>query len=111
MAVCPVCQTEFESRLAGRLCDKCAASVIAQDVYSSGDLRFVGILAGVLGAAILSMPGAFAGFYVGKVFDRATTGCLVGVILMSFVGLFVGYRVGTAICLRAELARQSRQEK
>lgn len=110
MAVCPVCQIEFESRLPGRLCDKCAVKIIAQDVYSPGDLRFVGILAAVLGAAVFSMPGVFVGFYIGKVFDRATTGCLAGLILMSIVGLFVGYRVGLAACLRAEVARQSRQE-
>ena len=111
MAVCPVCQTEFESRLPGRLCDKCAVKVIAQDVYSPSDLRFVGILGGVLGAAVFSMPGVFIGFYVGRIFDRATTGCLAGLILMSIVGLFVGYRIGLAACLRAEVARQSRQEK
>ncbi|MFO1042206.1 MAG: hypothetical protein U0941_10490 [Planctomycetaceae bacterium] len=109
MSVCPVCRTEFESLLPGRLCDTCAQKVIAQDAYSSSDLRFVGILAGILGAAIFSMPGAFVGFYVGKVFDRASTGCLAGVILMSIVGLCVGYRIGQVVCLRAEVARQSRQ--
>lgn len=110
MAVCPICQTEFESLLAGRLCERCAAEVIARDVYSPSDLRFVGILAGVLGAAIFSVPGAFVGFYLGKVFDRATTGCLAGVIAFSLAGIVVGYRMGLAACLRAEAARLSRHE-
>lgn len=106
MAVCPICQTEFESVLPGRLCDACAAQVIANDVYQPGDLRFVGILAGVLGAAILSVPGAFVGYYLGQVFDQAKSGCLVGVIAMSLVGLAVGFVIGRKVCLQAEAARR-----
>lgn len=106
MSVCPRCQAEFESPLPGRLCDQCAAEVIASDVYQPGDLQFVGILAGVLGAAILSMPGAFAGYYLGRIVDRASTGCLIGVIVMALVGIAVGFVVGRKVCLRAEEARR-----
>lgn len=107
MAVCPICQAEFESVLPGRLCDRCAAEVIARDAYRPADLRFVGILSGWLTAAILSMPGAFAGYYLGRIVDRASTGCLVGVIVMSLVGLGVGYVIGPKICKRIEARRRS----
>jgi hypothetical protein len=107
MAVCPICHAEFDSPLPGRLCDRCAAEVIARDTYRPGDLRFVGILAGWLCAAILSMPGAMAGYYLGRIYDRASTGCLVGVIAMSLVGLAVGFVIGPRICLRIEARRRS----
>jgi hypothetical protein len=107
MSVCPLCQTEFESPLPGRLCERCAAEVLARDLYRPADLRFVGILAGVLGAAILSMPGAFAGYYIGRAFDRASTGCLAGVIAMSLAGLAVGYLVGVRVCLQAQTVRRN----
>ena len=106
MSVCPICQAEFESELPGRLCDRCAAEVIARDLYKPGDLRFVGILAGVLGAAVLSMPGAVVGYYLGRIFDRASTGCIAGVIVMSLVGIVAGYVVGRRICLRMEATRR-----
>jgi hypothetical protein len=66
----------------------------------------VGILAGVLGAAILSMPGAFVGYYIGIEFERASAGCLMGMILMSLIGIVVGSIVGRRICLRMEAARR-----
>lgn len=108
MAICPICQTEFESVLPGRLCDRCASEVIARETYSPGDLRFVSILAGVLGAAILSMPGAFAGYYLGLLFEQASAGCLAGVIVMSLAGLGAGSLVGRSMCLRMEAQRREK---
>lgn len=108
MAVCPNCQSRFESPLPGRLCDQCAADVIARDRYSPADVRFVSILAGVLGAALLSMPGAFAGFYMGGMVDRASAGSVVGTIVFSLMGIAVGMVVGRTVCRRMEEARQQR---
>jgi hypothetical protein len=110
MAVCPICQAEFESVLPGRLCDRCAAQVIARDVYTPANLRFVSILAGVLGAAILSMPGAFAGYYLGLAFDRASAGCMAGMVVMALIGIVVGSIVGRTLCLRMEAARREQAE-
>lgn len=109
MAVCPICQAEFESPLPGRLCDRCAAEVVARDLYQPADLRFVGILAGVLGAAILSVPGAAAGYYIGQVSERAFLGSVIGVVIMSLVGLAAGFVIGPRFCLWTEARRKQSQ--
>lgn len=106
MTVCAICQTPIEGALPGQLCDRCAADVIERDVYQAGDLRFVGILSGVLGAAILSVPGAALGFYVGRLFDRAQAGSVAGVIVLSMIGIGIGYATGIRICQRAEKSRR-----
>lgn len=106
MSVCPICQAEFESELPNRLCDHCAEHVVARELYQPADLRFVGILAGVLGAVVLSMPGAFAGYYFGRMVNRANEGCLIGMIVMSLIGIAVGYVVGLKVCLRSQTMRQ-----
>ena len=80
VATCPICGTDFESPLPNRLCDRCAAEVVARDVYQPADLRFVGILAGVLAAAAFSIPGVFLGHYIGGLFGQAWNGCLAGMI-------------------------------
>lgn len=106
MSVCPICQTEFESELPNRLCDHCAEHVVARELYQPADLRFVGILAGVLGAVVLSMPGVFVGYYFGRMVNRANEGCLIGMIVMSLIGIAVGYVVGLKVCLRSQTMRQ-----
>lgn len=107
VATCPICGTDFESPLPNRLCDRCAAEVVARDVYQPADLRFVGILAGVLAAAVFSILGVFLGHYIGGLFGQAWNGCLAGMIGMSVAGLVVGYRIGPRICLRMETARRN----
>lgn len=107
MATCPICKSEFDSLLPNRLCDKCAAEVIARETYQPADLRFVGILAGVLGAAVFSIPGVFFGHYIGGLFGQAWNGCLAGMIGMSVAGLAAGYWIGPRICLQMETARRN----
>lgn len=106
MAICPICGAEFESPLPNRLCDRCAAQVVAREAYQPADLRFVGILAGVLGAAVFSMPGVFLGHYIGGLFHQAWYGGLAGMIGMSLAGLVVGFVIGRRMCLRMETARR-----
>lgn len=107
VATCPICGAEFESPLPNRLCDRCAAEVIARDTYQPADLRFVGILAGVLTAVVFSIPGIFLGHYIGGLFGQAWNGCLIGMIGMSLAGLATGYRIGPRICLQMETARRN----
>ena len=106
MSACPICQMEVDSKLPGQLCPRCRADVLAKDVYSKSDLRFVGILAGVLTAAIASMPGAFVGHVVGRAFDNASRGCTIGVLVFALAGLVAGFRIGPAIILRMEASKR-----
>ena len=107
MTRCPLCQTEVDSALEGRLCMKCSARVLAQDRYTPSDLRFVGVLAGVLTAAVLSMPGALIGHLIGRSLDQASRGCLIGVIVFSLMGLAAGFFIGPALVRRAEAFKQT----
>ena len=106
MSSCPVCQTEITATVPGRLCDRCAVEIVARDHYQPADLRFVGVLAGILGAALLSMPGAVLGYYLGQLWNRASPGSAAGVVVMSLVGLVAGFTVGPRFCLRMEAARR-----
>lgn len=107
MAQCPICHATFESPLTGQLCPKCAAEVIAKDVYSGSDLRFVGFLAGVLTAALASMPGAMVGYTIGRAVGEASRGCTIGVVLFSLCGLVAGFWIGPWIVMRMESAKRS----
>jgi hypothetical protein len=108
MAICPKCQSESSSTLPGQLCERCRAEVLASDVYTPGDLRFVGVLCGVLTAALASMPGAFIGYVIGMAFDNATRGCTIGVVVFALLGLVAGFRIGPAIVLRMERTKRAR---
>lgn len=107
MSVCPVCHQEFDAAASGELCARCRAAVLAQDHYSPSDLRFVGFLAGVLSAAVLSMPGAFVGYVIGRAVGNATRGCTIGVIVFALAGLVAGFWIGPAIVRRMEAARSN----
>jgi len=85
----------------------CQNDVLSKDVYTKSDLRFVGILAGVLTAALASMPGAFIGYLIGRVNDNASRGCTVGVVVFALAGLVAGFRIGPLMVLRMEAAKRS----
>src|SRR5262245_31241639 len=102
MSVCPVCHNQFDEHESGQLCPKCRAVVLAKDMYTKGDLRFVGILAGVLAAAVLSMPGAFVGYVIGLPFDQASRGCTLGILVFAIAGLIAGYQLVPVIVRRME---------
>jgi hypothetical protein len=105
MSRCPICQNEYDTSRFGQLCPKCSAAVLAKDTYSAQDTRFVSILAGVLIAAVLSMPGAFVGHFVGEWFNAGTRGTTIGVLIFSVIGLILGYRLGTSMIRRSQAAR------
>ena len=106
MSQCSVCQAMIEGNTSGQLCARCKAKVLSQDVYTKSDLQFVGFLAGVLTAAILSMPGAFVGNVIGRAFDNGTRGCTIGVVVFALAGLVAGFRIGPAMVLRMEAAKR-----
>lgn len=106
MADCPLCHSEFDRALSGQLCPRCRDEILAKDVYSQKDLRFVGLLAGVLTAAIASMPGALIGDLIGRNFGLATRGSTIGVIVFSLFGLAAGYFVGRSIIVKNEAAKR-----
>ncbi len=107
MAVCPICQSEFDTALSGQLCPKCRDEVLAKDVYTQKDLRFVGLLAGVLTAAVASMPGALIGDIIGRSFGNGMRGTTIGVIVFSLMGLVVGFMAGQTIVTKMEAARRA----
>jgi len=109
MSRCPLCQNEYDATRFGQLCPKCSADVLAKDTYSAQDTRFVAGLAGVLVAAVLSMPGAFVGHLVGEWFNMGTRGTTVGVLIFSLIGLVVGYCLGTSVIRRSQAARNTRR--
>lgn len=106
MAVCPLCQSEFDLTQSGQLCPKCRDEILAKDAYSPKDLRFVGFLAGGLTAAIASMPGALVGDLIGRNFGLAARGSTIGVIVFSLIGFAVGFFVGRSIIVKNEAAKR-----
>ena len=108
MSECPNCHAEFEAAASGQLCPKCVAEVLAKDVYTSGDLRFVGFLAGALTAAVSSMPGAMVGYVIGRAFNEGTRGCTIGVIVFSLLGLVAGFLIGPRVVRQMETAKRAK---
>jgi hypothetical protein len=106
MAVCPICQKEFDATRSGQLCSKCRDEVLAKDVYTQQDLRFVGLLAGVLTAAIASMPGALIGDVIGRSFGNGGRGTTTGVIVFSLMGLAIGFFAGRSVVKKMEAAKR-----
>jgi hypothetical protein len=107
MPLCPICQTEFRPRQDGQLCPSCRASVLASDTYSVSDLRFVGVLAGILTAAIASMPGAMVGYFIGRSLENASRGCLIGVITFALAGFVAGLFIGPLAVRKMEAAKHA----
>ena len=107
MSMCPNCRNELSAAGSGQLCLKCRAEFLSNDTYTPSDLRFVGILAGVLTAAVLSMPGAFVGHLIGGVFDDASRGCIIGVAVFALAGLVAGFRIGQAVVMRMDAAKRA----
>ena len=87
MSACPLCQTEFDPLQSGQLCPQCRDEVLAKDAYTPQDFRFVGFLAGVLIAAVSSMPGAFLGDLIGRSVGNPLRGCTIGVVVLLPVSL------------------------
>ena len=102
VATCPVCLREFESLRSGQPCPECRDRVLALDHYGKSDLRFVGVLSGVLTAAISSMPGAFLGYVIGRQLEQPTRGCTIGVIAFAVAGFVAGFRLGKVFVTKME---------
>ena len=110
MSICQICHTQLDTfpdeDVDQQLCARCQADVLSKDVYSKSDLRFVGVLAGILSAAVASMPGAFIGDVIGRIFNNATRGCTIGVLVFALCGLVAGFRIGPQVVLRIEAAKR-----
>ena len=107
MSACPLCQTEFDPLQSGQLCPQCRDEVLAKDAYTPQDFRFVGFLAGVLLAAVSSMPGAFVGDLIGRSVGTPLRGCTIGVVVFSLLGFVAGCFLGPAMVRRIESAKRT----
>ena len=107
MSACPLCQTEFDPLQSGQLCPQCRDDVLAKDAYTPQDFRFVGFLAGVLLAAVSSMPGAFVGDLIGRSVGNPLRCCTIGVVVFSLLGFVAGCFLGPAMVRRIEAAKRT----